>query len=51
MLTGCITPGKVQLTVFSIYDVELRELELSLVTNSQGGVVPAVKHLRYRVGN
>ena len=51
MLTFCIAPGKVQLAIFSIFDVELRELELSLIAHSQGGVVPAVEHLRDRVGN
>jgi hypothetical protein len=51
MLPLCINPGKVQLAVFSIHDVKLRELELSLIAHSQGGVVPAVEHLRDRVGN
>ena len=51
MLTFCIAPGKVQLAIFSIFDVELRELELSLIAHSQGGVVPAVEHLRDRVGD
>ena len=51
MVTFCITPGEVELAVFCILDVELRELELSLIAQSQGGVVPAVEHLRDRVGN
>ena len=39
------------LSVLGVDDVELRQLELSLVAHSHGGVVPAVAHLGHWVGD
>ena len=39
------------LSVLGVDDVELRELELSLVTHGHGGVVPPVGHLGHQVRN
>lgn len=39
------------LSVLGVDDVELRQLELSLVSHSHGGVVPAVAHLGHWVGD
>ena len=37
------------LSVLGVDDVELGQLELSLVTHGHGGVVPPVGHLGHRV--
>ena len=39
------------LSVLGVDNVELRQLELSLVSHSHGGVVPAVAHLGHWVGD